>query len=156
MHIWIEWDKWNIRFSNEFRFCFHHNDGRLWVWKRPSEHDLEFIVREVTRFGKSFIIIWAGIIIIYSVLSTNADIACWIPARAKAQCLLQYPSLTPCIRSSCPAESLFHVLSIRSHVETPKGVSRLCFDRITSEILPSTGWFTKRLNSSISAEMKAI
>lgn len=51
----------NVLFTDESRFCLHHNDGRVRVWRRANERYLDSAVQETVRFGGGSIMVWGGI-----------------------------------------------------------------------------------------------
>ena len=48
-------------FSDESRFCFHKNDGRIRVWRRRGERNARACVVPRTAFGGGSIMVWGAI-----------------------------------------------------------------------------------------------
>jgi hypothetical protein len=56
---------WNLEqgSNDESKFCLHHNDGRVRVWRRPRERYLAGTLEEKIPFGGGSIMVWGGIIL---------------------------------------------------------------------------------------------
>jgi hypothetical protein len=52
-----------VFFTDECRFCLHHIDGRVRVWRSPGERYLNGTLKEKVPFAGESIMVWDGIIL---------------------------------------------------------------------------------------------
>jgi transposase len=56
------WRQWrNILFTDESRYCLHHPDGRIRVWRRRNQRYADNNVQETNAWGGPSIMVWGGI-----------------------------------------------------------------------------------------------
>ena len=61
-HVMWNRQQWRtVTFSDESRFCLHHIDGRLRVWRRNGERHAEVNVQPCHAYNGGSVMVWAGV-----------------------------------------------------------------------------------------------